>query len=186
MARRFNSLRSLFVVALALGALCGSASAATLVGATSATVVWVSVANYVPSTATYEMRNRDKSFLPPFLVIPAGASVRFPNDDAFYHSIYSSSPADPFDIGYYDNGPGKVVPFPKPGVIIVKCHIHAFMMSIIIVTDGPSSGTAYGTYRLDDVPPGAHVIHMWSQTHGESTQRIRVPATHGIVTLNLR
>jgi plastocyanin len=171
---------------LAIGTLGASATAATLLGKTDATVVWVSVANYVPSTATYEMRNRDKSFLPPFLVIPAGASVRFPNDDPFYHSIYSSSVADPFDIGYYDNGPGKVVPFPKSGVVMVKCHIHAFMMAMIVVTDGPSSGTAYGTYRIDNVPPGKHTLHTWSQANGERTQQIDVPKTSGLVTLNLR
>ena len=53
------------------------------------------------------IRQTAKAFVPALLVITAGTSVRFPNDDKFYHSVYSDSPSNPFDLGLYDNGPGS-------------------------------------------------------------------------------
>jgi hypothetical protein len=122
------------------------------------------------------MRNTHKSFVPDFLVITAGSSVRFPNDDSFFHSIYSESPADPFDIGFYDNGPGKLVPFAKSGVVEVRCHIHGTMHATILVVDGPWAQTkAPGEkYTLTGVRPGSHVLHEWSEQSGEKTTRVNL------------
>ncbi|HEY8296559.1 MAG TPA: hypothetical protein VIG32_00855, partial [Candidatus Baltobacteraceae bacterium] len=97
-------------------------------------------------------------FMPDVIVIGAGSSVRFPNDDPFYHSIYASDGPDPFDIGYYGNGPGKVVPFPNAGVVHVRCHIHAQMHGMIVVAGGPFAQLSNGSFRLD-LPPGRYVLH---------------------------
>ncbi len=122
------------------------------------------------------MRNTHKAFVPDVVVITAGSSVRFPNDDAFFHSIYSESSPDPFDIGFYDNGPGKLVTFPKSGVIAVRCHIHGTMHAAIIVVDGPWAQThAPGeAYTLGNVRPGNHVLHMWSPDAGEKTAPVHL------------
>src|ERR1700694_5445449 len=108
---------------LALGALaaivCASpAAAATVTGQLAEPgIAWVSQGQRGKATDEQSMRNTHKAFVPDFLAIAAGSSVRFPNDDSFFHSIYSESDPDPFDIGFYDTGPGKVVTFEKPGVI---------------------------------------------------------------------
>jgi hypothetical protein len=121
-----------------------------------------------------EMRNTHKSFVPDLLVISAGTSVRFPNDDPFFHSIYSDSGPDAFDIGFYDNGPGKVVPFSKPGVVSVRCHIHGTMHATIVVVDGPWAQTHSPNekYTLTNVRPGNHVLHTWSLDGGEKTSQV--------------
>src|SRR5580658_8784315 len=134
-ALRFSSLLS--TLALALAALPLVTHAATIRGNTDEAVLWVSGQPSAIKPADTEMRNRDRTFIPPYVVIATGSSVTFPNDDPFYHSIYSDSKNDPFDIGYYGNGPGKSVTFTVPGIVDVHCHIHASMHATIIVVDGP-------------------------------------------------
>jgi plastocyanin len=156
----------------AVAALSSASSAATVTGqVAAASVVWVSTG--VPAApVTAEMRNVDKMFVPELLVIPAGSVVRFPNDDPFFHSIYSNSDVDPFDVGFYSTGPGKEFAFPEPGVVEVHCHIHGQMHSTIIVVDGPWVQSNGASIELDGVPEGAHVLHVWDLARGERTMRI--------------
>jgi hypothetical protein len=131
-------------------------------------VVWISDDSAPAALPESEMRNTHKAFVPDLLVIT--------NDDAFFHSIYSESGPDAFDIGFYDNGPGKLVPFPKPGVVSVRCHIHGTMHATIIVVDGPWAQThsSNQTYTLTNVRPGNHVLHRWSLEDGEQTSAVTV------------
>ena len=162
-----------------------AASAATIHGATDAAAVWISAPKAIPKPIEGVLTNHDRSFTPQFIVIPAGSTVRFPNEDPFFHSIYSTSPADPFDIGFYDTGPGKTVPFPNPGIIDVHCHIHASMHSWIIVADGPYAQSANGTYALTGVPAGKYVLHSWDPANGERTQNVVVPSESADLTIDI-
>lgn len=162
------------------------AHAATIHGTTDAAVVWIAGQPSAVSTADTEMRNRDRTFNPPYVVIPVGSSVRFPNDDPFYHSIYSDSKSDPFDIGYYGNGPGKSVAFNSPGIIDVHCHIHASMHATIIVVDGPYALASNGSYTLSNVSPGKLTLHTWSPDTDDKTVAVDVANANSDVTLDLR
>jgi len=162
------------------------ARAATIHGNTDAAIVWVGGQRAALKEADGEMRNRDRTFIPPYIVIPAGSSVTFPNDDPFYHSIYSDSKIDPFDIGYYGNGPGKSVEFDNPGVVSVHCHIHAAMHATIIVADGPYAVASKGSYSIANVPAGKLTLHVWSPDSGEKTASVDVPNANADVTLDLK
>jgi plastocyanin len=182
-------IRALLRFALSLGAAASSTSpdvarAATVTGTVSAaSVVWVTSAAS-PRPVAVEMRNVNKTFVPDLLVVPAGSTVRFPNDDPFFHSIYSTSDADPFDIGFYETGPGKDVTFPKAGVLDVHCHIHALMHAVIVVVDGPYANVD-GPFALPDVAPGERVVHAWDAASGLREVRVRVPKRAATVTLPL-
>ncbi len=162
------------------------AAAATVHGATDADVVWVSAPKAAPKPIEATLTNKDRTFIPPLTVIPVGSTVRFPNEDPFFHSIYSTSPADPFDIGFYDTGPGKEVPFPNAGIIDVHCHIHASMHATIIVADGPYAISSNGTYALSGVPAGKYVLHAWDLAHGERLRTIDVANDGADITLDIR
>ena len=182
---RFSYRRSATVL-LALLALPVPSFAATIHGATDASVVWVSAPEALPKPSVFDVHNQDRTFLPPLLVIPQGSSVRFPNDDSYFHSIYSDASADPFDIGFYGPGPGKTVDFPKAGIIDLHCHIHASMHGIIVVTDGPYAMASSGSYSISNVPDGKRVVHAWDASHGERTLRVDVPNANATVTLDVR
>jgi plastocyanin len=180
--RRFSFLHS----TLLLIATTATASAATIHGSTDADVVWVSAPKAAPKPIDEVITNQSRSFIPPLTVIPVGSTIRFPNQDPFFHSIYSTSAPDPFDIGFYDTGPGKTVPFPNPGIIDLHCHIHASMHATIIVADGPYAQTSNGTYTLSEVPAGKYVLHAWDLAHGERTMTVDVPAESADLTLDIR
>jgi plastocyanin len=158
-------------------------AAATVTGAAAEpSIVWISDRSVVADTET-AMHNENREFVPDMIVIRAGTSVRFPNDDPFFHSIYSSSPTDPFDIGYYGFGPGKLVEFPHAGVVDVRCHIHARMRGTIVVTDGPSSGGFVTQFKLDGVLAGTHQLYFWNSRAGLKSVTVNVPA--GPITANI-
>ena len=164
-------------VFIALLVACAQASAATVTATLAERgVMWVTdPASHLVQTVVPTMTNAQKMFVPDLVVIPAGGQVRFPNDDPFYHSVYSTSPVDPFDIGFYDEGPGKLIVFPNPGIVEVHCHIHAMMRATIVVVDGPWSGAeGPGTVAIDGVHPGSRTVHVWTLGGGERTQTIHI------------
>lgn len=149
------------------------ATAANVAGSVaSQSVIWLSGAG-APAPVQVEMRNLHRAFEPPVLIVPRGSNVRFPNGDMFYHSVYSSGGDDAFDIGYYLEGPGKLVTFWHPGIVQVRCHIHPSMHGVIVVVDGPWQAGAQG-YRFTNVRPGTYVLHVWNQsTERETSSRVR-------------
>jgi plastocyanin len=181
----YSFLPSILLAGMVLAA-TGHADAATIHGATDADVIWVSAPKDAPKPIEDALTNKDRSFIPPLTVVPVGSTIRFPNQDPFFHSVYSNSPQDPFDIGFYDTGPGKVVPFPNPGVIDVHCHIHASMHATIIVADGPYTQSSNGAYVLSGVPAGKYVLHAWDLAHGERTMTVDVPSESADLTLDIR
>ncbi len=102
--------------------------------------------------------------------------MRFRNEDTLDHSVYSVSPADPFDLGIYEPGPGKDVAFPKPGVIEIRCHIHRHMHAVLVVVDGPYARVerAGAPWTLRGVRPGHHIMHTWTAETGETTKPVEV------------
>lgn len=164
---------AVLLAALFLG---GRAQAASIEGvAHAASVVWVSGGATAPA-APATMRQTSKTFVPALLVVPIGTSVIFPNDDGFYHSVYSVSPSNPFDLGLYDNGPGKSVSFDNPGVVEVRCHVHGSMHATIVVVDGPYAITTRPDehYRIDGVPLGSRVVHSWTGGSAVSDETVVV------------
>ena len=126
-------------------------------------IVWVT--DTPPDApADLAIRQTMKAFVPSFLIVPVGAGVRFPNDDAYYHSVYSDSLGNAFDLGLYDSGPGKSVRFMTPGLVDIHCHVHGSMHATVLVVDGPyaQTQTANEHYRIDGLSAGRHAVHAWA------------------------
>jgi plastocyanin len=173
-------LRSLVVTTAGAALLITAAAAApapssaTLSSTLSAPgVVWVSDGSNPAPSVGAAITQRDKTFFPELAVVTAGTGVRFRNEDTLDHSVYSVSPADPFDLGIYEPGPGKDVAFPNPGVIEIRCHVHRHMHATLIVVDGPYERVerAGASWSLR-VRPGRHILHTWTADGGEVTKSI--------------
>jgi plastocyanin len=104
---------------------------------------------------TFTLRQKNKTFLPRVLGIPAGSSVRFPNDDGIFHNVFSLSAPQPFDLGLYRSGESPSRTFALPGMYRVFCNIHPLMSALILVV--PTAHVAQagpdGRFVLD-LPPG--------------------------------
>lgn len=81
----------------------------------------------------FVMAQENTAFVPSLLVVPVGATVTFPNRDAFFHNVFSYSPPRSFDLGRYPKGETRTVRFEESGVVRIFCEIHASMYATILV-----------------------------------------------------
>jgi hypothetical protein len=81
---------------------------------------------------TPRLVQKNKSFEPHILVIPAGSMVEFPNHDPFFHNVFSLFEGKRFDLGLYEAGTSRMVRFDRPGISYIFCNIHPEMSAVII------------------------------------------------------
>lgn len=143
-------------------------------------VVWL-VGSHAPPAApdTVEMATENKQFVPRLVLLPAGSTLAFPNHDPFNHNVFSLSPEQPFDLGLYGRGLAKTVTFARAGIIRVYCNVHAQMRALVVVRESGlvTQPGADGSFKLDQVPPGDYVLHVWHERAAEQTQPLKVGAT---------
>ena len=108
------------------------------------------------------MDQRNTAFVPGVLPVQAGTSVSFPNSDSVQHQVYSFSAAKSFELPLYAGTPLEPVRFDTPGVVVVGCNIHDWMIGHIVVLDTPHFGKtgADGRVRLQ-APPGVYRLRIW-------------------------
>ncbi len=128
------------------------------------------------------IEQRGRRFVPDLVVIPAGASVSFPNLDPIFHNVFSLSKARSFDLGNYPQNQTRIVRFPKPGIVTVGCHLHPNMSATIVVTPNRWATTAGadGRFLLRGVPPGSHTLVAWPRAAGPIRRPVEVPVRGSI------
>ena len=106
---------------------------------------------------------RNKSFDPHVLVVPVGSSVEFPNQDPFFHNVFSLFEGKRFDLGLYEAGTTRNVVFDKPGISYIFCNIHSEMSAVVIAVSSPYYGIsdAHGRVAIPHVPPGRYTLKIW-------------------------
>jgi plastocyanin len=113
---------------------------------------------------SYKMVQKDKMFLPHLLVVPMGSTISFPNEDPFFHNVFSYYNGRRFDLGLYEAGASRSVRFSREGVSYVFCNIHPEMSAVIITLATPYYATAdpQGAFLLPSVPVGDYHFHVWT------------------------
>jgi len=111
---------------------------------------------------------KNKSFEPHILVVPAGSMVEFPNRDPFFHNVFSLFEGKRFDLGLYEAGTSRMVRFDRPGISYVFCNIHPEMNAVVITMATPlyATSNADGQLSLTGVPYGRYRLHVWSEGMG--------------------
>ena len=104
-------------------------------------------------------------FTPHLLVVPAGSSVEFPNQDPFFHNVFSLFEGRRFDLGLYEAGTSRAVKFDRPGICYIFCNIHPEMSAVVIVLKTPyfAISDRRGKINLPDVPAGRYELHVWHE-----------------------
>lgn len=125
---------------------------------------------------TVEMAQRDTSFVPSGLTVTVGTTVSFPNQDPFFHNVFSYSGAKEFDLGRYPEGQTKEVHFDRPGVVELFCEVHDFMRGLVVVTENPYHAVVAddGTFSIGGVPPGEYTLVAWHPEHDEVERSVTV------------
>jgi plastocyanin len=152
----------------------GSVTGRVTVGQTSpprsSTVVWLTPASpngrSLPEpTRRAVLRQKNKAFEPHLLVVTQGSSVEFPNDDPWFHNVFSLFNGKRFDLGLYEAGTSRTVHFDREGVSYIFCNIHPEMSAVVVVLSSDYFATAdkQGNFSIPNVPSGRYVMHVWSE-----------------------
>ncbi|MGA7851412.1 MAG: hypothetical protein WCA13_20110 [Terriglobales bacterium] len=123
--------------------------------------------------ANLRLVQKNKSFEPHILVVPAGSIVEFPNRDPFFHNVFSLFEGKRFDLGLYEAGSSRMVRFDRPGISYIFCNIHPEMSAVVITIATPLYAVSNrdGRLSLAGVPYGRYMLHVWSEGMGpEDTQ----------------
>jgi len=145
----------------------------------------------VPSDGTHPpVRAREamvdqvnQEFVPKVTAVVVGTPIRFPNHDNIRHQVYSFSAAKRFELPLYAGVPAEAVLFDKPGVVILGCNIHDWMIGYVYVSESPyfAKTGKDGTAILGDLPPRGYTVRVWHpQLDGtEEATRKDVDAARG-------
>ncbi|HEX9793590.1 MAG TPA: carboxypeptidase regulatory-like domain-containing protein [Planctomycetota bacterium] len=107
-------------------------------------------------------------FEPHVLVVPVGADVKFANSDPFMHNVHFYAKKNPAaNFGIPEKGE-KIVAFKADEKVRVKCDVHPWMDSWVVVTSNPFHALTGpdGSYSIPNVPPGTYEVRYWHETLG--------------------
>ena len=129
------------------------------------------------SQAKFVMDQQNLTFIPHVLPVPVGATVYFPNNDQVDHNVFSLSRTKKFNLGSYKPGQAQSVVFDKPGIVELRCDVHAEMSAFILVLKNPFWSVTDDKGRFEipainqlkhtnikgvtQLPPGEYVIKTW-------------------------
>ena len=146
------------------------------------------------------MDQRDLEFRPHVLPILVGSKVEFPNNDKVDHNVFSMSRTKKFNFGSYKPGESHSVVFDKPGIVELRCDVHAEMAAYILVMKNPyfavtdkqgrfeipNSGQLKqtGLSGVKNLTPGKYFVKTWHEKLKTQKQAVVAPA-NGDVTIQL-
>ena len=152
------------------------------------------------SRAKFVMDQRNLEFVPHILPILVGATVQFPNNDKVEHNVFSLSRTKQFNLGSYKTGESKSVVFDKPGIVELRCDVHAEMAAYILVLKNPYFALTdekgrfeipdsrylnrIGLTGIEKLPPGKYFVRTWHEKLKSQREAVVVPE-NGDVTLQL-
>jgi hypothetical protein len=138
-------------------------------------VIWLEPLAGTPALAFpphghYTLLQKNRTFLPHLQVIPAGSVVEFPNEDPFFHNVFSLFEGKRFDLGLYEAGSSKSVTFSKVGVSYIFCNIHPEMSAVVIALGTPlyAKADTKDSVLLRGIPPGDYRLHVWIESVPQS------------------
>jgi plastocyanin len=114
---------------------------------------------------SYKLVQKGKEFTPHLLVVPTGSTVEFPNQDPFFHNVFSLFNGKRFDLGLYEPGTSRSVRFDREGISYIFCNIHPEMGAVVLSLSTPYYGvtSAVGGITIHHVLPGSYRLSVWSQ-----------------------
>lgn len=130
------------------------------------------------SRATISQIN--KQFVPYVTAIQVGTSISFPNLDDILHNVYSFSRAKKFELPLYKDEPPEPIVFDKPGMVVLGCNIHDWMVAYVYILETPhfAKTDPNGRTKLAQLAPGEYEVQTRhprkSRRSSSPPQRIRL------------
>src|SRR5437867_5898814 len=143
-------------------------------------VVWLdkapagSAGEALPSTTTIDQK--DCSFAPRVVIVPAGGRIDFLNSDRLLHNLHSTPSANPPFNRTQPKGRTIAISFSHPEIIRVTCDLHSWMRGWVVVADHPFYAVtdADGRFALRGLPPGRYTLKAWQERLGTISKEVVV------------
>ena len=148
----------------------------------SGVVVWISATDgrkHRTIRSRRLMRQQSKRFIPHVLATEVGTEVDFPNEDPFFHNVFSIYNGRRFDLGLYASGETRPVAFTRPGISFICCNIHPQMSAVVLALDTPfhTVSDRRGLFSIEGIPEGRYRVEFW---HERSTQELLATLTREV------
>jgi hypothetical protein len=116
-----------------------------------------------PPPGRFKLVQKNRMFTPRLLVIPVGSIVAFPNEDPFFHNVFSLFNGKRFDLGLYEAGSSREVQFSREGISYIFCNIHPAMSAVVIALSTPLFSVADANQKIaiHSIPPGKYELNVW-------------------------
>lgn len=129
-------------------------------------VVWLTSTHPVEIAtprAPTRLVQKDKRFTPHVIAVRVGSEIEFPNQDPYFHDVFSIYRGKPFDLGLYESGTSRKIKFSQPGVSYIFCNIHPGMSAAVVALSTPYFAVtgADGSFQIPHVQPGHYKMEFW-------------------------
>ncbi|MBV9891821.1 MAG: hypothetical protein JO090_13160 [Rhizobacter sp.] len=120
---------------------------------------------------------RGCAFVPRVVVVPAGGTVDFLNNDRLLHNIHATPK---LNVAFNRTQPkDRTIPvtFQKTEIVRIDCDLHSWMRAWVVVADHPLYRVtpADGTFAFDNLPPGKYRVQIWHERLGSIVKEVAVP-----------
>lgn len=143
----------------------------------------ISGKTFPPPTQTPFMDQKSLAFDPHLLVVQAGTTVEFQNDDNVQHNVFWPSVGGnkkaAHNMGTWPKGEKRPYKFDQSGVVALLCNVHSEMSGFIVVSPTPyfAQTDANGNYKIDNVPDGKYSVVAWHEGMKPQTKAVDVVGT---------
>jgi plastocyanin len=147
--------------------------------------VWLEGATGGPlPKGPFRLDQRGCAFEPYVQVVSQGAPVTILNSDPVLHNVHATTAKGDalFNQAIPVKGQSFRQTFSAPGVVRIKCDVHAWMNAWLFVAGTPFAAVTdrEGRFAFPGVAPGTYRLHAWHELLGEKVRPVTVPAS-GVV-----
>ncbi len=143
-------------------------------------VVYIESAAYTGTPKEAELDQKNQVFIPFVLPVVKGTTVKFLNNDATGHNVFSPD-GEKFDLGVYSKDETRSYAFKTEGLYTILCKMHNSMIAYVLVLQNPYFAVTGedGAFKIEGVPPGEYTLKVWSER--KKAEPIKVTVAEGSV-----
>ncbi len=137
--------------------------------------------------AVHRIEQKNSQFIPFISAVQKGSSIKFPNRDSFAHHVYSFSEPAKFQSELYSQQESHEIEVSKPGVIVVGCNIHDWMLAYVYVVDTPHFAQPQNNkVQFQNVEAGSYSLSYWHPSMpAPVTSNVEIEEASTSVQLNI-
>ena len=123
-----------------------------------------------------KMDQKECSFTPRVVIVPAGGTVEFLNSDRLLHNVRSAGKENPPFNRAQPHARSISFTFKQPELLRVDCDLHSWMRGWVVVAEHPfyTVTNEQGEFTLENVPRGKYTLQVWQESLGNVTQEVVV------------